>query len=76
MKKHEGVVLKFVTSSGSNVSLTSRENDSNENSDNNVELQKDTEEISVSAKAPETRSIQNTIPMKSIMQCQLHMDAN
>ena len=37
----------FVTSSGSNVSLTIPENDTNKNPDNNVELQKDTEEISL-----------------------------
>ena len=46
LKKHEGAMLKFLISSGSNVSLTIPENDSNENPDNNVELQKYTEEIS------------------------------
>ena len=46
LKKHEGAMLKFLIFSGSNVSLTTPENDSNENPDNNVELQKYTEEIS------------------------------
>ena len=50
-------MLKFLTSSGSNVSLTIPENDSNENPDNNVELQKYTEEISLSSKTQETGSI-------------------
>ena len=58
LKKYEGAILKFVTSSDSNVSLTIPENDSNENPDNNVDLQKYTEEISLSAKTQETRSIQ------------------
>ena len=53
------VILKFVTSSGSNVSLTVPENYSNENPDNNVELQKYTEEISLSAKTQETGSTQS-----------------
>ena len=52
-------MLKFVTSSGSNVSLTMPENDSNKNPDNNVELQKYTEEISLSAKTQEAGSIQS-----------------
>ncbi|CAK8679075.1 unnamed protein product [Clavelina lepadiformis] len=49
LKKHKGAMLKFVTSSGSNVFLTLPENDSNENPDNNAELQRDTENISLSA---------------------------
>ena len=57
IKKHEGAILKFITSSGSNVSLTIPENDLNENPGNNVELQKYTEEISLSAKTQETGSI-------------------
>ena len=40
-------MLKFVASSSSNVSLTIRGNDSNKNPDNNVELQKNTEDISM-----------------------------
>ena len=40
-------MLKLVTSSGSNVSLTIPGHDSNENPDNNVELQEHTEEISL-----------------------------
>ena len=59
LKKHEGAILKFVTSSGSIVSLTISENDSNENPDNNIELQKYTEEISLPAKTQETGSIQS-----------------
>ena len=59
LKKHEGAMLKFVTSSGSNVSLTIPENDSNKNSDNNFELQKYTKEISSSTKTQETGSIQS-----------------
>ena len=59
LKKREGAMLKFLTSSGSNVSLTMPENDSNENPYNNVELQKYTEEISLSAKTQETGSIQS-----------------
>ena len=59
LKKHEGAILKFVTSSGSNIFLTIPENDLNENPDNNVELQKYTEEISLSAKTQETGSIQS-----------------
>ena len=51
-------MLKFLTSSGSNVSLIP-ENDSNENPSNEVELQKYTEEINLSAKKQETRSIQS-----------------
>ena len=39
-------MLKFVTS-GSSVSLTILANDSNENPDNNVGVQKDIEEISL-----------------------------
>ena len=39
-------MLKFVTS-GSSVSLAILGNDSNENSDNNVGVQKDIEEISL-----------------------------
>ncbi|CAK8690400.1 unnamed protein product [Clavelina lepadiformis] len=50
LKKHKGAMLKFVTSSGSNVSLTLPENDSNENPDNNAELQRDTEKISRNAR--------------------------
>ena len=52
-------MLKFSTFYGSNVSLTIPENDSNKNSDNNVELQQYTEEISLSAKTHETGSIQS-----------------
>ena len=52
-------MLKFVTSSGSNVSLTLRENDSNQNPDNNAELQRDTENISLSAETQETGSIKS-----------------
>ncbi|CAK8692386.1 unnamed protein product [Clavelina lepadiformis] len=52
-------MLKFVTSSGSNVSLTLPENDSNENPDNNAELQRDTENISLSAETQETGSIKS-----------------
>ena len=59
LKKHEGAIVKFVTSSGSNVSLTIPEDDSDENPDNNDEHQKYTEEISLSAKMQETRSIQS-----------------
>ena len=58
-KKHEGAMLKFLNFSGSNVSLTIPENGSNENPNNNVELQKYTEEISLSAKTQETGSIQS-----------------
>ena len=47
LKKHEGAMLKFVASSSSNVSLTIPGNDSNKNPDNNVELQKNTEDISM-----------------------------
>ena len=61
LKKYEGAILKFVTSSGSNVSLTISENNSNENPNNNVDLQKYTEEISLSAKTQETGSIQSKI---------------
>ncbi|CAK8688329.1 unnamed protein product [Clavelina lepadiformis] len=52
-------MLKFVTSSGSNVSLTLPENNSNENPDNNTELQRDTEKISLSAETQETGSIKS-----------------
>jgi len=52
-------MLKFVTSSSSNVSSTILENYSNENPDNNVELQVDTEKISSSANTQETGSIQS-----------------
>ena len=52
-------MLNFLTSFGSNVSLIIPENDLNENPDNNVELQKYTEEISLSAKTQETGSIQS-----------------
>ena len=51
--------VNVVTSSGSNVSLTVPENESNENPDNNVELQNDTEKISLSAKTQETGSVQS-----------------
>ena len=54
LKKHEGAMLKFVTSSGLNVFLTIPENDSNKNPDNNIKLQKYTEQISLSAKTQET----------------------
>ena len=54
LKNHEEAMPKFLTSSGSNVSLAIPENDSNENPDNNVELQ-----ISLSAKTQETGSIQS-----------------
>ncbi|CAK8694730.1 unnamed protein product [Clavelina lepadiformis] len=50
LKTHMGAMLKFVTSSGSNVSLTLPENDSNKNPDNNAELQRDTENISRNAR--------------------------
>ena len=40
-------MLKFLFSSGSNVFLTIPKNESNENPDNNVELQKYTKEISL-----------------------------
>ena len=50
-------MLKFVTSSSLNGSLTIPENDSNENPDNNIEFQKDIEEISLSATTQETGSI-------------------
>ncbi|CAK8675712.1 unnamed protein product [Clavelina lepadiformis] len=59
LKKHNGAMLKFVTSSGSNVSLTLPENDSNENPYNNAELQRDTENISLSAETQETGSIKS-----------------
>ena len=36
LKKHEGAMLKFLNSSGSSVSPTIPDNDSNENPDNNV----------------------------------------
>ena len=52
-------MLKFVTSSSSNGSLTIPENDSNENPENNVEFHKDTEEISLSAITQETGSTQS-----------------
>ena len=48
-----------MTSSGSNVSLTILKNDSNENPDNHVELQKYSEEISISAKTQQTGSVQS-----------------
>ena len=51
--------VKVVTSSASNVSLTVPENESNENPDNNVKLQKDTEKTSLSAKNQKTVSIQS-----------------
>ena len=59
LKKHEGAMLKFLTSSGSNASLTIPENDSNENPNNKVELQKYTEEISLSAKSQDTGPIES-----------------
>ena len=59
LKKHEGAMLKFVTSSSSNGSLTIPENDSIENPENNVEFLKDTEEISLSAITQETGSTQS-----------------
>ena len=59
LKKHEGAMLKFVTSSSSNGSLTIPENDSNENPENNVEFHKDSEEISLSAITQETGSTQS-----------------
>ena len=52
-------MLKFVSSSGSHVSGTVPEKYSNENPEQSVELQKDTEEISLSAKTQETKSIQS-----------------
>ena len=59
LKKQEGAMLKFVSSSGSHVSGTVPEKYSNENSEQSVELQKDTEEISLSAKTQKTESIQS-----------------
>ena len=59
LKKQEGAMLKFVSSSGSHVSGTVPEKYSNENPVQSVELQKDTEEISLSAKTQETESIQS-----------------
>ena len=59
LKKQEGAMLKFVSSSGSHVSRTVPEKYSNENPEQSVELQKDTEEISLSAKTQETESIQS-----------------
>ena len=73
LKKYEGAILKFVTSSGSNVSLTIPENDLNENPDNKVELQKYTEEISLSAKRKK-QGLSKVRPMESFMQYQLHME--
>ena len=52
-------MLKFVSSSGSHVSATVPEKYSNENPEQSVELQKDTKEISLSAKTQETESIQS-----------------
>ena len=59
LKKQEGAMLKFVSSSGSHVSGTVPEKYSNENPEQSIELQKDTEEISLSAKTQETESIQS-----------------
>ena len=61
LKKHEGAMLEFVTSSCSNGSLTIPENDSNENPENNVEFHKNTEEISLSAITQETGSTRSII---------------
>ena len=59
LKKQEGDMLKFVSSSGSHVSGTISEKYSNENPEQCVELQKDIEEISLSAKTQKTESIQS-----------------
>ena len=46
LKKQEGAMLKFVSSSGSHVSGTVPEKYSNENPEQSVELQKDIKEFS------------------------------
>ena len=76
LKKQEGALLKFVTSSGSHVSVTIPENNSNENPEHNVELQKDTEEISLSEKTQEIESIQSNTDKINYAAPVAHEDEN